>query len=402
MRIPNWLSQVGITGLVRAYLIAAGILGSLMLTWTISIEERGEYYLIIASLGLAAQIAAFGLPSSNTYFFHVRPDFRGTLYPNSLACALLFGVLSAIAAVFYVAPRLNYVPVYVMAIFLICAVPSRVLEMLSQGLITARENFPLFNLNTFTFSALQVLGIAACWQFNASIEVFFGVSAVILMLSCIHLAKSLVPDSTALSVSLFKDSFSYAFRAFVVGSLGFLFTRLGVFLIAEFDTPQSLGVFSVSNQLAEMMLVVPQTLALILFPRILRLKSGYFSSEVMLSIMIVLLVFGLVGLVFTFFGTYLVSISFGESYSSSAMIFVWMLPGVFFLSVATIFSQRFAAAGMPYFLIFVWLIACSLYVLTFVLTFEKLGVLSVGLGYGLSGLYLMVSLIYFSYLARRD
>ena len=78
---------------LTAVSLATGVLTARLL----GPEGRGEYFLGVTVLTLAAQLATLGLHSSNTYLLSRRSEALPALVANSFWFALTGGALSALA-----------------------------------------------------------------------------------------------------------------------------------------------------------------------------------------------------------------------------------------------------------------------------------------------------------------
>src|SRR5690606_12780995 len=67
---------------------------------------------------------------------------------------------------------------------------------------------------------------------------------------------------------------AYAFRAYLAALLGFLMLRVGTIALQQNATLADLGQFSIAAQIADALILVPSTVALLLFPNLVRAEEG--------------------------------------------------------------------------------------------------------------------------------
>lgn len=386
-------SKLFSTSAIRIYVVALGLIGSIIITRALGVEERGEYYYIISILGIAVQFATFGLQSSNTYYYHKDHESRHAVFGNTLAIVVLAGLVSALISTFFVFSKVQSVGIFVLLTFFVVAVPMRLFELFSHGLLVAREDFRSYNTNLAVMTTAQLVLVCIGWWYSASVTGFLMIPVAIIFLSCGHLFTKLPWELARPSLAFFFTSYKYALRAFVVSTLGYFYSRLGIFLVASYDSAYNLGIYSVTNQINETLLILPQTLGLVLFPKILQLDDVSKEEEVRKAIYFVLVLMGCVALVFGLFGEFLISSLFGQDYRYSAQLLIFNMPGIIALSMSTVISQKFAADGMPWSLTLFWGFSTLLYIAVYILLNSQLGLISASIGYSVSAIALFFSLL---------
>jgi O-antigen/teichoic acid export membrane protein len=99
----------------------------------------------------------------------------------------------------------------------------------------------------------------------------------------------------------------------------------------------------------------------------------------------------------------LVRLLFGEAFVPSVPAFIWMLPGVVFLSINTCYMNYFASVGMPLVTVVSPGLAAILAVVANVKLIPWLGIVGASVTSVLSyGLMLATSIIYVSYFEERQ
>jgi O-antigen/teichoic acid export membrane protein len=154
--------------------------------------------------------------------------------------------------------------------------------------------------------------------------------------------------------SIFGLGFRYAAKAYVATLCGFLVLRSNVFALQAVGGNEQLGYYSVAAQLSDMLAVLPQSVALVLFPALVSAPAAAWerTSRQALAIAITL---GLVCLLVASASPVLVTVLFGEAFAPAVDVLRWLLPAAFFTGVTSVISQYAAAAGFPRALVRVWI-----------------------------------------------
>jgi O-antigen/teichoic acid export membrane protein len=137
--------------------------------------------------------------------------------------------------------------------------------------------------------------------------------------------------------------------------------RANVFLLERMTTTSNVGYFSVASQIADALAIVPTSVALVLFPDLVRQKSGRFRAT-MRSCVASAVVLAVLCAIVAVAASPVVRIVFGSGFEPAVRILRWMLPGVVALGATSIVSQYLAAIGFPRSLLAAWGAALGLMV----------------------------------------
>ena len=132
---------------------------------------------------------------------------------------------------------------------------------------------------------------------------------------------------------LFRRGFRYATKAYLITLLAFLVLRSNIFLLRRHYGPAELGLYSIAAQIADVLSIVPQSVALVLFPRLVREPGGRWHATKRAALTTGGLMLVTCGTAAVAAGP-LIRLLYGSSYGPSATVLRIMLPGVFCLGVA--------------------------------------------------------------------
>jgi O-antigen/teichoic acid export membrane protein len=158
---------------------------------------------------------------------------------------------------------------------------------------------------------------------------------------------------------VFGFTFGYSLKAYLATLAGFLVLRMNVFTLHALSGVEQVGIYSVASQIADTLSILPQSTALVLFPRLAACRSGQLKTTMRHAVR----TGGLLALacaavwVFADFG---IRIAFGPRFAAAAPVLRAMLPGVLLLGVMGIVSQYLAANAFPAPVVVAWLAAVGL------------------------------------------
>ncbi len=348
--------QVLWTIAVRVLLIAAGFISSIITARFLGPEGRGVFFYWTTLAAFAIQFGNLGLHSSNTYLLTKGRAPLSALAANSLWVSLIgggsiAGGLALSLLVIYGATGGKWA-LLLPALFLI---PSGLYFLLGTNLLVAEGRIGEYNGFELTN---RYLGLAAMffaawyWRSPAALLVIMSVAAGLMCLPLYRRMKVLGGEGGG-SFPLLREGFGYAMRAYLAAALGFAVLRVNTLLIEKYTNTESLGVWSISAQLLDVILVIPSTIALVLLPRIMRSGQPYRLMQTQLRLVTITLV--LACAVVGWLGNDLIMLVYGEAFAGAYTMLLWGLPGIFALGLTSILSQYLASAGIPLTLLFIWM-----------------------------------------------
>ena len=111
-------------------------------------------------------------------------------------------------------------------------------------------------------------------------------------------------------------------------------------------TAADLGNYIQVSKLGQMLLIIPQIIGSVIFPRT---ASGFDRKELNASLMIIARLFSqlylIILVVIVFAGHWLFTWLFGETFNEMQLPFIILIPGIFCLSVVNLLSAYFAGKG---------------------------------------------------------
>ena len=187
-----------------------------------------------------------------------------------------------------------------------------------------------------------------------------------------------------LNLDVFRAGFRYATKAYVVALLGFLLLRANVFLLERLAGAAELGQYSIAAQIGDVLTVLPSSVALVLFPRLVAEEEVRWTMllrnvKMTAFLIVAICVFSAIVV------SPVIRLVFGAEFAAAVPMLLFLLPGIVLLAVSTILSQYLAARGLPVGLVGVWAAALATGVVGSLLLIPSAG--GVGASIGLSGAY---------------
>ncbi len=323
--------------------------GSIILARALGPEGRGEFVFALTLAATIAQIGNLGLHSSNTYLAARDTGLVGQLTVNSGWVTLWVTVASL--GLLESARVLGWLPGFTLSLSLLtCGVGAATLVVfLGTNLLVGVNRVGLFNGLQVCTSVLNLVGIVIVALLGLGVASYLIVSLVaaggVGVLAVAALLERRLP-ALHFDAGLFGRGVRYASKAYLSALLAFMMLRVSVFLVRTFLGPEGLGYYSIASQVSDTLGLFPASLALVLFPRLVRQDLGRYRF--MLRNLLAVAVLMAVGCgAFELLAEPFVRVLFGVAFLPAVPILRWMLPGAFLLGTTTVVQQYVAAGGLP-------------------------------------------------------
>jgi O-antigen/teichoic acid export membrane protein len=349
--------EVSIVVLARLFRLAAGVVIAIVTARFLGPAGRGEYFIVVTLAAVVAQFGNLGLHSSNTYYAVRDPKLVPSIIGNTVWVSLLSGggLAAGVLAGAYLfdvfgggANRSLW--------FVVVLAPLGLLLLLGENLLLGLGRTILFNaIEILSAALLVVLHVVSSVSLPTSAGFLAARTVAVLVSSggALGLLLRISPSRFAFDGSVFRAGFGYAARAYLVALLGYLVLRTNVFLLQVHGGFEEVGLYSVASQVADAMEIVPTSVSLVLFPKLLhQADDGWMMMRRSLAQVAVVML--AVCLAVTVLSDTLVDVAFGPDFVRSSSMLRLLLPQVFLISLTSIVSQFIAAKGMPRAILAVW------------------------------------------------
>lgn len=341
--------------------LVAGIVSSVITARYLQPAGRGEYFLAVTTAQLIAQFASLGLPSSNTYFAARDRKLVPGLLANSVWLAFVAVPLLALGylavARFGATGRVHVGT----GLFALTLAPLLVFSLLGGSLFVGLNRLKAFSATQALLSAgaLPFMMIAAYWQAGPNGFLAAAVCGTATAVGAMLVLLGPSASKLRFNADVFVTTFRYSVRAYLVTLAGFLVMRMNVFILHGLAGSTQVGYYSVASQIADTLGILPQSIALVLFPRLAAAAAGRFEVTIRAAARTAALVALICGVAWVAADP-AIRVAFGPRFAPAVPVLRAMLPGVFCVGVAAIFSQYLAASGFPVSVVVAWFVTVAL------------------------------------------
>lgn len=349
-------SQLFWTLLIRGALIAGGLLASIITARFLGPEGRGVYFYWITLVGFALQFGNLGLHSSNTYLLGKGRAELSELADNVLWVSIVAGTfLAGLMIVVMWMLDDTFMEHWTLLCSSVLMIPAGLYFMLGTNLLVAANRISEYNFFELVNRYLGLLVIFFASWFWGSPQALLLCMSIVSVLMCRPLFHRLrISGGGRGSIQLLKEGFGYGFRAYLTAALGFAVLRLNALLLEPHIGADAFGKWSIAAQLLDVIAVFPGTVALILFPRIVRSAQPFNLMRSHLGKVGIFL--ALVCICAALVGDGAIALVYGDAFAGAYNIFLWGLPGVFALGLTSVASQYLASVGFPSALVWIWFV----------------------------------------------
>lgn len=339
--------------------------------------DRGRYYYIITLAAVGVQFASLGIHASNSYQIARTPGLLAQVMANTAWIATLGGAAAAAGVLAFDFSIGDSAQDYVFIAVVLMLAPSALLFMYLSNLAVALNRPRTFNgLVIFGSIASIAMALLAAYPSPSLNEFLFAAvaaSIVTCVLAWIVLARG-ISIPRRFDYSLFYAGIEFALRAHVATLFGFLMARMSVLVIRQFGDFADLGYWSIAAQIADALLILPATISLLLFPSLVRAEEAMRWKEFKTTLFQLSLIMAVFCVAVAAATKLAVELIFGAAYMPAVAIILALLPGVFFLGVASVASQFLAANGYPWSQVLAWICGSALQAALSVALFGQFGI----------------------------
>jgi stage V sporulation protein B len=345
-----------ITSILNNFIQLIVSLGSgFLIARILGTEGKGEVYLLTQFSSFIQVIFLFGLGVSLLYFLKTKV----ITYNQSVTFSVFFNIV-----------------VVAILLLLIVVYPNILSEILGKEIninkilitiITAQLNIfcgfigyiEMYKENGVkNWSIISLLSnvIYLLFLFFLIYTKPFGVEGALLALlfsTIIKAAFLCIPTLIrfvfeTLKLAIIGQIFAYGFGAFISNLFLTSVFRIDVFFLNNYVSLSEIGLYSVSVNVGELLLLVPNALGLVLFPHLSGLE-GQELLNTMSKIGRLSFILGLIGCVgLMFFGYPFILIIFGSKFTKAFVPLLLLLPGLMAMTLNYSYSNFFTSTGQSY------------------------------------------------------
>jgi O-antigen/teichoic acid export membrane protein len=345
----------------RIVLIVIGLVTTILVARILGPVGRGLFAVATAIGNIGLQFGTLGLHTSNVYFVSKDRATLPKLLGNSLVVSCVIGILALVGcySVFAFLPQLA--PLHGSLLLLgLLWIPVGTAYLLVQNLLLGVNEVATYNsteLGNRGLALVVIIFLAFTHWLSPELAFGAGLIAMTLMLAVIVAHLSRVAQATPRpSLSLFVANLAYGLRAYFGAFLCFLVLRLDLLLVKYLRGAESAGYYSIAVAMTDYIAILPTVVASLLLPKLsatedIRQKYIQMKKTLLVTVAIVtpLLAFSAV------LAPWVVRVLFGKAFAPSVSAYLWLMPGILFLSIHTVSVQFLNSIGYPMSVVWIWL-----------------------------------------------
>jgi O-antigen/teichoic acid export membrane protein len=362
----DFIRKVGETFATQICLIGIGLVTSVIVARALGPEGRGLFAAAVTIGAIGVQFGNLGLHASNTYYVARDRTILPALVGNTIVVSFAFGGVGILLSWIILSLWPQLAPVHGLLLVLSMAwIPFGLAYMLFQNLLLGIQHVRTYNKIELTTKILGVvlIGFMAFLK-TVTVEEVFLACLITLLVSFLWASWCLLREIDGfpiLSFALFKENIRYGLKAYMAAFFSFLVLRLDLLIVKYILGSEQTGYYSVAVNMAEIILILPAIVGMILFPKLTALtdirEKWFLVKKICLTIgvgMVLILVIAL------FLAEPIVLLLYGKSFLPSIFPFLWLLPGIFFLGLETVAVQFLNSLGFPITVAGAWVLICFL------------------------------------------
>ena len=361
---PRLLSSILFTFGTRLLMIANSVIAGVVVARWLGVESVGQLAVINVTVTTIVQVAALGLPSSNTFFIARDTKHFRAAAVNSLFFALLIGSVLAVLLSATAELRPEWFSSISTSLIRIAAIsiPFQLLTLIGLNIFLAVGKIREFNfLDLLGQSFVLINAVVVVLVLHRHLPSLVRLNTVtsilvaLLVIGFLVIAgKSSAESKWRADLPLLGQMLSYGIRFHISILAGALIFRADLLVVNLFRGPAETGVYSVASQVGMMLMLLPGVIATLLFPRVTAEQDvrGETTCQVTRHATFVMFVCCLAAVPLSL----LLPVVYGRDFSDATIQLWILLPGVYLVGLQSVLVQHFNALGLPRIIPTYWIV----------------------------------------------
>lgn len=372
---------------------ALGFVSSVIIANYLGPEIQGTLKTVLMLPSLLYTFLNLGIESAMIYFGSRRKNFKSIRSAsNKFGLLFLLGSLGAGGAAIIAGSFLfNYytgVPLaYLLSILLLA--PLTFYNGMQAALLRAENEFKRYNLSNTVKQVVYFVAILFVFLYKSAWVVIASNYIMILtgiLINTIGVRHKNQEESRPYVKGLVK----FGLKTYASSVINFINYRFDILMLTPLVSKAQLGVYSVAQTLSEMIWMIPNSVSIVLLPRIAALDEDGRRAVALRVCRHVATAMAAVVLIAFFSTEFLLPLVFSRKYVGSVLPFKILLGGTFLMTYNRILGSAVAATGRPERNIPANLAGSIVNVLMNIILIPKYGILGAAaagsVSYGISGL----------------
>ncbi len=348
----TFIKDVSTNFVKQIVMLVSGIITSIVIARVLGPTGKGIYALVMLAPSMLLLSGEFGITTANIFFIGKKKIKRSVLSYNSLIFGLINGViLVLIFLIIYpfikdsVFKGVDSVYIYFILIIIPFSLTTQYLGGILVGLLKIRQACYITIIQTIINTAGVVTILLVLSGYIMDLLVFSMLMTISLFVFYVLYIDRLTGFTKKFTLKSFKKCFNYGSKGYLANILTFFNYKLDMFMINFFIGITAVGYYSLSVGLAEMIWIIPSSIAFVLFPKVSSLGK-YEASELTATVCRHTFFLSLVLCVLAvLFSKYAINIVYGGRFIPSYLPLLLMLPGILANSVSKHLSAYLNGIG---------------------------------------------------------
>jgi O-antigen/teichoic acid export membrane protein len=383
------------------------LLISIILARSLGVEDRGLLASILIFPQLLLALFEGGMRQAATYYISGGRSTSEHVVGSVMFYWLISGSLGFCVCFFLIynfAGNIEFKLILLSSLIL----PIDLLCSFFRGYFLGKENFKKYNL-VLVLPKILNLGLLSLIVFFSNVSVFLALVTVLIstiinllqILSIIFIKEGIKPK---INTKLFKEMFSkglvYSLSLFLIVAN----YKVDIFILTQLSTNTQVGLYTVVNQIGESLWQLPGAIVVVLMSSSANRNSCSdnvsFYNKVLISSRLTFYVTLLSSIVLALIAPIAIPLLFGHDFEESALILLYLLPGLVFMVYFKVINSDYAGDGKPHIALYVMIPVTLLNIaLNFILIPEN-GAIGAAVASSIS--YILASLIFMCYYSRSN
>lgn len=331
------------------------VISGIIITRILGPSGKGLYTIVVLIPTLLVALGNLGIGLANTYFVGGRKYRWDVIASNSLILGIVLGsILIAGFVLIYLVFHLSFLAGIENSWILLAllTVPFSLLMGFFSMILLGQERLWEYNLIALLQSGLGlvlVFLLVLILMGGIFEAILAGVIATIVgAIFSILLVGPVIRIKLRFHPLLFKDSLVFGLKGHIGNVLQFLNYRLNFFLLAIFINDVSVGYYSVSIAVAEVLLYFPGAVGTVVLGQTPNLSLEEANRTTPVVCRQALFVTSIIGAALLVLGGYIISLLYGSLFLPAALPLWILIPGSIALSIPKILGNEITGRGRPF------------------------------------------------------
>lgn len=368
MKTFSWVRRTGVPGtftqnvastfLVQLLCLFLSVANAAIIARWLGPEGKGMLAMILMVPGMLGLFLSGGIGVANVHFTGSGRLDVPALTANSVGFAVLatilgFGVAGGLVATGWLEAVVPGVPMWLILLAML-GLPAGLLDGYFSTILQGLQHIVTANLVNLTKAALTLaltLLLVIGFQLGliGALVASLLAGGVTVIVTSFPLRREGGVFTPRWDLSIMGSTLSFGLRGHIGNVLQFFNYRLDVFIVNYFLGSSSVGIYSVSVMVTELLWYFPNAVGFVIFP-----KAATTNPEAMnaftprvFRITLGLTVLGAVGLAIV--GRPLIEVIYSSTFLGAYVPMLVLLPGVAFLGAAKVLTNEIAGRGYPHY-----------------------------------------------------